>query len=159
MELNDENAKKAYEAVIKALKDCQLYLEQDDESLKVSLRSFYVGVDFSIDVKLNVEHCLVTFVSYIFDILPSDNLLEVVIALNDVNSRLNNGRFYLLDKHIFFEISTRYNIEDTHLNYLKNINYMFKTTYNTIDDLGKSLISLAKGTLTLPQFLIRHDAE
>ena len=158
MALIDENAKKAYETVVEALKDNQLYLEQDDEALKVSLHSFYAGRHFSSDVKLNVEHCLVTFVSYIFDIIPSDKLLEVIIALNDANSHLDNGRFYLSGQKIFFEISTRYDVDDTHLNYLKNISYMFKTTYKTIDKLSGDFISLANGTLSLSDFLAKHNA-
>lgn len=154
--MNDEMIRKAgenvYETICNMFDNMGYHYERHDEDLVISCT--VRGDDFPMDILFIVrsERQLVQLISPMPFIVPEDKRIDMAVASAVVNDRLIDGSFdYSLKQgKIVFRLTSSY-IESILGEEL--FSYMLMVSASTIDEYNDKFFMLAKGMMTLEQFI------
>lgn len=137
---------------------CQIFEEHDwrfdkDES-ELTIDCHAQGEDLPISVRVCVseEMQLAILFSYLPFEVPKEKRLEMAVAVSFVNSMLIDGNFaYNINSgDIIFRMTNSF--ADSNLG-TKAFTYMLLCSFETIDEFNDKFLMLAKGILTIDDFI------
>ena len=135
-----------------ALDKAEWKYEKNEE--KLHIKCGVKGDDFDIDIIISVdaERRLTMLYSHLPFVVGDDKRLDLAIAVSAVNNILAHGCFDydISDGHMFFRMANTYNgctpSEAV-------FTYMLFASCQTIDEYNDKFFMLAKGMITIEQFL------
>lgn len=145
-------AKETFATLCRMLENAQWKFQKDEEELKVKCGA--QGDDLPIELNINVdaERMLVVVASMLPMAIQEDKRLDVAIAVTAINNVLANGSFDydVLSGRIFFRMvnSFRDSVLGEEL-----FAYMVYASCQIVDEYNDKLLMLAKGMLSMEQFL------
>ena len=152
----DIQAKRAYETVIAMLDHASLKYDRDDEKLRIDLGfkgdDPKIALAFLIDEKLE----LVKLFSPLPFHFPEDKRIDGAVAVCVANYGLINGSF----DYDAFDGEIRFRLVNAYLGDLFSeeiAHYMLTTAYTTVDQYNDRFYALAKGFITVSEFIEKED--
>lgn len=151
-EIDMKKAKEVFNSLTRMLdtRDWKYEKHEEDLFIKSSIRGDDLPVDFFVLVKPNSE--VVQFISSLPFRMPEDKRVDGAIAVCKANYGLINGSFDydLSDGEIRFRLTTSY--RDTVLSD-DLLEYMIMVSASTVDNYNDKFFMMAKGMLTVQQFI------
>lgn len=149
---NIEQAKEAFATLCQALDNKGWRYKKNEE--KLILESGFRGDDLAIEltVKVDADRMVVLLVSHLPFVVQEDRRLDMAVAISAINNHLVDGCFdyNLVNGHIFFRMTN--SILESKLSE-DVFTYLLLCSCKTIDDFNEKLMMLARGMVTLEQFL------
>ncbi len=149
---NIEQARAAFATLCQALDQKGWRYKKDEENM--TIESGARGDDLHIDltIKVDAERMLVLLFSHLPFVVQEDKRLDVAVGISAINNRLVDGCFdyNLVKGHIFFRMTN--SILESKLSE-EVFTYLLFCSCQTIDDYNEKLMMLARGMISLEQFL------
>ena len=157
MALIDQNAKKAYEAVVEVLKGMANFMiaSKDDAEISGAIIDEERGTFKLCCITIDQLYKCISFTIQITpNEISNDYHFETVIGNHMVNQVLPNGLFSIqrIGGWLVFKIANKYSVEGSHAENVDTVRYMFERAQDAIESHGDRLIKLANGTLSLNDF-------
>ena len=147
-----DKAKKIYNSLVKSLKEIEWNFSQNDEGL--STYSTMGTDDFPVDMYMKVfpELEIISLSSEIPFVIPEDKKINIIVAINLINAKINIGNFEYNDqnKKIVYRLSTSYiGLEEV----TKELaNSLIFAIGSIVDKYNDKFFMLIKGKLSLKDF-------
>ena len=162
MALIDENAKKAYEAVVEVLKGMPNFMIVGKDEAEISGAIMDEDCDTFHLYCITIDQ-LYKCISFTIQITPNeisnDYHFETVIGNHMVNQVLPNGLFSIqrIGRWLVFKIANKYSFEGSHAENVDTVRYLFEQAQAAIELHGDRLIKLSNGTLSLNDFSQHYE--
>lgn len=149
---NLEQAKAVFSTLCQALDNHDWRYKKDAEKLVVECGARGDDLPMDITVKVDVDRMLVLLLSHLPYVVQEDKRLDIAIAVSAINNVLVDGCFDydLASGHMFFRMTNSF-IESTIGEEV--FSYMLFCSCQTIDEYNDKFLMLAKGMLSIEQFL------
>ena len=151
-----ERAQKVYETMCNTLDSLEWNYQKNEENL--SIRCGAQGDDLPMDISIRVDadRQLIILLSLLPFVVSEEKRLEVAIATSVANNGLVDGSFDfdVTDGHMFFRMTSSF-IESEIGNEL--FAYMIMVSCHTIDDYNDRFLMLAKGMMTVQDFMAKEN--
>ena len=147
-----EKARSVFGTVCRALDNREWNYKKDEEALKIECGARGEDLPMELTINVDADRMVVLVLSHIPFIIPEDKRLDAAIAVAAVNNRLVDGCFDydIKSGHLFFRLTNSYMDsmigEDVFF-------YMVLCSCQTIDEFNDKIFMLAKGMLSMEQFL------
>lgn len=152
-----KEAKKVFDSLVKMLDDRDWKYEKHEDELLI--RSGIKGEDLPIEFLMVVKpkNQLVQFLSKLPFSFPDDKRVDGAIAICAANYGLIDGSFDydISDGEIIFRLNSSYRESVLGPDLFE---YMIMVSASTIDNYNDKFFMLAKGMLTIQQFLEQENA-
>ena len=149
-------AKAVYDTVCEALSEKGWRFKGDDENLQIKTGA--VGEDLPMDIAIdvNADRQLLLVISPMSITVPEDKRVDIAIAISVINNQLVDGCFDydIRTGHIFFRLTSSF-IESKIGK--EAAMYMLLCSCQTIDEYNDKLLMLAKGLLSVEQFIASEN--
>lgn len=145
-------AKATYETLCQYLDGKNWNYEKKEEEYKIIFRTRGEDLTIPITIKVFPERQVAMLISYLpFDI-PEDKRVEAAVALCALNDRIVDGSFDfdIGDGSVCFRMTNSFAESDLSM---EVFNYLLFCSFATIDEYNDKLLMLAKGTISLQQFI------
>lgn len=156
-EMNMKKAKEVFDVLVKMLDTRDWKYEKHEEKLliKSGIKGDDLPVEFIVVVKPRNE--VVQFISMLPFNMPEDKRVDGAIAVCAANYGLVDGSFDydLRDGEIIFRMTSSY--RDSHLSE-DLFEYMIMVAASTVDQYNDKFFMLAKGMMSVQQFLEQENA-
>ena len=156
-ELNMQKAREVYNTLVNMLDTRDWKYEKHEDELLI--RSGIKGDDLPIEfiVVVRPKNQVVQFLSKLPFQIPEDKRVDAAIAICAINDRFVDGSFDydISDGTIIFRLTSSYR-ESTLGEDL--FEYMIMCSAVTVDEYNDKLFMLAKGMITLQQFIEQENA-
>lgn len=147
-----KQARAAFDTLCSALDNNDWRYQKNEENMTISCGAR--GDDLPIDIRIEVdaERMLVMLLSQLPFTAPEDKRTEMAIAVSVINNMLVDGSFDydIRSGRMVFRISSSFRES---LLGERAFMYILLCSCKTVDDFNDKLMMLAKGMLTLDQFL------
>lgn len=147
-----EEAKVAYGTLCQALDRYELHYEKNEE--KLSIECDIQGDDLPMEITVNVDadRMLAILISHMPFVIQEDKRLDVAIAVSAINNALVDGCFDydVASGHMFFRMTNSF-LESKISEEV--FAYMLFCSCQTIDEYNDKFLMLAKGMISIEQFL------
>ena len=145
-------AKATFDTLCRTLDANKWKYAKDEENL--AIQCGIQGEDLPMEVVITVDakRCVVVLMSKIPFLVPEDKRLQLAVAVSVVNNRLVDGSFDYDVKSgkLFFRMTNSFINSALGSNLF---NYMLAVSCKTIDEYNDKFLMIAKGMLSLEQFL------
>lgn len=147
-----EQAKAAYETLCQTLDSHQWKYNKIEGELAISCGVQGEDLLMDIKVKVDADKMIVLLISHLPVVVPENKRLDVAIAVSVINDELVHGCFDydVTSGHIFFRMTNSF-MESKMSEAM--FTYMLYCSSETIDEYNDKLLMLAKGMLSMEQFL------
>ena len=147
-----ELANKTFSTICLALDKENWPYQKDEQNLRIECKAQGDDMPIELIVRVDPEGMRVTVLSHIPFVIQEDKRLEMAIAISAVNSILVDGCFDydVTSGHIFFRMTNSFFESELGA---EVFNYMLYCSCQTIDDFNDKFLMIAKGMLSLEQFL------
>lgn len=147
-----EEAKVVYSTLCQALDKHDWYYKKDEEKLSIECGAQGDDLPMEITVKVDADRMLVLLISHMPFVIQEDKRLDVAIAVSAINNVLVDGCFDydVSSGHMFFRMTNSF-IESKISEEV--IAYMLFCSCQTIDEYNDKFLILAKGMISIEQFL------
>lgn len=151
-EMKLQHAREIFRSVCKLFDERGWQYDKDEEKLKINTRTKGEDLPIPFGIYVGVNNQMLTLMSYIPFDTPEDKRLELAIAVSAVNYKLLDGCFdyNVTNGQLFFRLTNSF-MESTISEDL--LMYMVFLAIKVVDDFNDKFLLLAKGTITLEQFL------
>ena len=149
---NLEQAQAAFATLCQALDKHEWHYKKNEEELTIESGAQGDDLPMEITVKIDPNRDLVLLISHIPFVIQDDKRLDVAIAVSAVNNALVDGCFDydISSGHMFFRMTNSFLesklSEDVFM-------YMLLCSCQTIDEYNDKFLMLAKGMVSIQQFL------
>ncbi len=145
-------AKATFDTLCKTLDHEQWHYKKDEEGLSIECGARGDDLPMELVLKVDPDKMLVLVFSHLPYVVQEDKRLDVAIAVSVVNDRLVDGCFDydVSSGHMFFRMSNSF-IDSTLGQDL--MAYLLYCSCQTIDAYNDKFLMLAKGMLSIEQFL------
>lgn len=148
----DPKAKEVFGVLCRALDAHEFHYQKNEEELTIECGAQGDDLPMEITMRVEAERHLILLLSHIPFVVAEDKRLEVAVAVSVINNRLVDGSFDfdIRDGHMFFRMTNSYlesKIGQDAFAYLLYCSCM------TIDKYNDKLMLLAKGLISLEQFI------
>lgn len=151
-EMKLENAQAAYEKLCESMDALNWKYTRDDNSLTIECSARGEDLPMDLVIRCDVEMQLLQLFSRLPFVVPEDKRLDFAIATTVVNNKMVYGCFdyNIADGAVFFRMANCF--RGIELGF-ETIKYMILCSCSTIDDYNDKYLMVAKGMLSLEQFL------
>lgn len=151
-EKNIVQAKAAFETLCQALDKHEWHYEKEEEKLTLECGAQGEDLPMKITVKVDADRMLIILLSHLPFVIQEDKRLDVAIAVSAVNNALFDGCFDydVTSGHVFFRMTNSF-LESTISEAV--FSYMLFYSCRTIDEYNDKFLMLAKGMISIEQFL------
>lgn len=149
---NLEQAKATFATLCNTLDKNDWRYKKDEEKLSIDCGAQGDDLPMDISVEVDVDRMLVMLLSHLPFVVQEDKRLDVAIAVSAVNYALVDGCFDydVASGHMFFRMTNSF-IESKISEDV--FAYMLFCSCQTIDEYNDKFLMLAKGMLSIEQFL------
>ena len=149
---NLEQAKIAFATLCKTLEENDWVYKKDDEKLIIECSARGDDLPMEITVKVDADRMLVLLLSHLPFVIQDDKRIEIAIAVSAINNALVDGSFDydLMSGHLFFRMTNSF-LESQLSEQV--FAYMLYCSCHTIDNYNDKLLMLAKGMISVEQFI------
>lgn len=149
---NFEQAKSAFATLCQALDNNEWHYKKDEDKLSIECGAQGDDLPMEISVKVDVDRMLVLLLSHLPFVIQEDKRLDIAIAVSAINNVLVDGCFDydVTSGHMFFRMTNSF-IESKISEEV--FIYMLLCSCKTIDDYNDKFLMLAKGLVSIEQFL------
>ncbi len=149
---NVEQAKVAFATLCQMLDKNNWSYSKDEEELSVSCSARGDDLPMELRIDVDAERMLVILISHLPFVIKEDKRLDVAIAISAINNMLVDGCFDydLSSGHMFFRMTN--SIIESTLG-ADAFEYMLFCSCQTIDVYNDKILMLAKGMISIEQFL------
>lgn len=147
-----EQAKNTFSTLCQALDKHEWYYKKNEEKLSIECGVQGDDLPMEITVKVDVDRMLMILISHMPFVIREDKRLDVAIAVSAINNALVDGCFDydIASGNMFFRMTNSFLEskigEDV-------FTYMLYCSCQTIDEYNDKLLMLAKGMISVEQFL------
>lgn len=151
-------AKATFETLCRTLENEQWHYTKDEQALAIECGARGEDLPMELTIKVDADRMLIVLLSRIPFAIQEDKRLDVAIAVTAVNNRLVDGCFDydVTSGKMFFRMTNSFIDskigEDV-------FTYMLYASCQTIDDYNDKFLMIAKGMLSVQQFLSAMNAE
>ncbi len=151
-EKNMAQAQAAFATLCQALDKHEWHFEKDDEKLAIECGAQGEDLPMKITVKVDADRMLIMLLSHLPFVIQEDKRLDVAIAVSAINNALVDGCFDydVASGHMFFRMTNSF-LESTISEEV--FSYMLFCSCQTIDEYNDKFLMLAKGMISIEQFL------
>lgn len=148
-------AKRAYQAIITMMQNDDLKFGRDDDALRIETAFSTDDIDVRLTFMVDTERDLVRVFSSLPFKFPEDKRVEGAVATCVANHGMIDGAFDydFQDGEILFKMADSYRGSDFSE---ENARYMLKITLSTVDNYNDRFFALAKGFITLSDFVAKE---
>lgn len=149
---NIEQANATFATLCNALDKNDWHYKKDAEKLSIECGAQGDDLPMEITVKVDAKRQLIMLISHMPFVIQEDKRLDIAIAVSAINNALVDGCFDydVASGHMFFRMTNSFMeskiSEDV-------FNYMIFCSCQTIDEYNDKFLMLAKGLISLEQFL------
>lgn len=149
---NVAQAKAAFDTLCQALEHHEWHYEKDEEKLSIECGAQGEDLPMKLTIKVDAERMLIMVLSHLPFVIQEDKRLEVAIAVSAINNALVDGCFDydVASGHMFFRMTNSF-LESTVSEEV--FAYLLYCSCQTIDEYNDKFLMLAKGMLSIEQFL------
>lgn len=151
-EKNLKLAKETFATLCRMLENAQWKFNKDEENLKVKCGAQGDDLPIELNIDVDAERMLTIVVSMLPMTIQEDKRLDIAIAITAINNVLANGSFDydVLSGRIFFRMVNSFcdSVLGEEL-----FAYMVYASCKIVDEYNDKLLMLAKGMLSIEQFL------
>ncbi len=149
---NMEQARAAFATLCQALDKKEWRYKKDEETMTIECGARGDDLSMDLTIKVDAERMLVLLFSHLPFVVQEDKRLDVAVGISAINNRLVDGCFdyNLVKGHIFFRMTN--SILESKLSE-EVFTYLLFCSCKTIDDFNEKLMMLARGIITIEQFL------
>lgn len=149
---NYEQAKVTFTTLCQALDNHQWHYKKDEDELSIECGVQGDDLPMEITVKVDADRMLVLLISHMPFVIQEDKRLDVAVAVSAINNALVDGCFDydLATGHMFFRMTNSF-IESKISEAV--FAYMLFCSCQTIDEYNDRFLMLAKGMISIEQFL------
>lgn len=145
-------AKAVFDTLCRSLDNRKWNYKKNEEELTVECGVQSEDLPIEISIKIDVDRRLAMLISHIPLVVKEDKRLDAAIAVSAVNNMLVDGSFdyNIASGHMFFRMTNSF-IESTISEEV--FFYMIFCSCQTIDEYNDKFLMLAKGMVSVEQFL------
>ena len=149
---NLEQAKAMFATLCRTLDNHDWNYQKDEEKLTIECAAQGDDLPMEFNIKVDADRTLVFLFSSLPFVIQEDKRLDVAIAVSAINNLLVDGCFdyNITDGRMFFRMTNSF--IDSKLSE-EVFAYMIFCACHTIDEYNDKLLMLAKGMLSIEQFL------
>lgn len=149
---NFEQAKAVFATLCQTLDNQEWRYKKDEEKLSIECGARGDDLPMDITVKVDARRMLVLLLSHMPFVIQEDKRLDVAIAVSVINNVLVDGCFDydVASGHMFFRMTNSF-IESKISEEV--LAYMLFCSCKTIDEYNDKFLMLAKGLISVEQFL------
>ena len=149
---NLEQAQATFATLCRALDNREWNYRKNEETLTIECGAQGDDLPMEFNIKVDASRTLVLLFSHLPFVIQEDKRLDVAIAVSAINNVLVDGCFdyNISDGNIFFRMTNSF--IDSKLGE-EVFAYMVFCACHTIDEYNDKLLMLAKGMLSIEQFL------
>ena len=149
---NYEQAKAAFATLCQALDNHEWHYKKEEDKLSIECGAQGDDLPMEITVKVDADRMLVLLISHMPFVIQEDKRLDVAIAVSAINNALVDGCFDydVASGHLFFRMTNSF-IESKISEEV--FAYMLFCSCKTIDEYNDKFLMLAKGLISIEQFL------
>lgn len=149
---NVAQAKAVFDTLCQALEHHEWHYEKDEEKLSIECGAQGEDLPMKLTIKVDAERMLIMVLSHMPFVIQEDKRLEVAIAVSAINNALVDGCFDydVASGHMFFRMTNSF-LESTVSEEV--FSYLLFCSCQTIDEYNDKFLMLAKGMLSIEQFL------
>ena len=150
-------AKRAYATIIAMMDNDNLKYSRDDENLRIELGFNTDDLDVNIKFIIDTDRDLVRVFSFLPFKFPEDKRVEGAVAACVANHGMVNGSFDydFSDGELLFKCVDSYKGDAFTQETAK---YLLNVTLSTVDNYNDRFFALAKGLMTLKDFVDKENA-
>ncbi len=147
-----EQAKITFSTLCQALDNNEWNYKKNEEKLTIECGAQGDDLPMDLTIKVDPDRMIVLLISHMPFVVQEDKRLEMAIAVSSINNNLVDGCFDydVTTGHMFFRMTNSFLEskigEDV-------FSYMLYCSCGTIDDFNDKLLMLAKGMISIEQFL------
>ncbi len=151
-ELKLQNAKTAYTKLCESMDALEWNYTKNEENLVIECSARGEDLPMDLVIRCDVEMQLIQIFSHLPFSVPEDKLLDFAVVISVINNKMVDGCFdyYITDGNLFFRMTNSF--MDNTLSF-ETIKYLVFCSCATIDSYNDKLLMVAKGMLTMEQFL------
>lgn len=145
-------ARTAFSTLCKALDGHNWRYKKNEQELRIDCGAQGEDLPMDLIIKVDADRYLVTLLSHMPFVVPQDKRLDMAVAVSVANNCLVDGSFDydIKSGHIFFRMTSSY-MEST-LG-AEAFFYIVLCSCKTIDDFNDKFLMIAKGRMTIEQFI------
>ena len=149
---NLERAKVTFETLCRTLDKNEWHYHRNEEKLSIECGARGEDLPMEFMVKVDADRALVMLISHLPFVIQEDKRLDTAIAVSAVNNMLVDGCFDydIASGHMFFRMTNSF-LESTMGEEV--FAYMLYCSCQTIDEYNDKFLMLAKGMISIEQFL------
>lgn len=151
-QVNLTQAKATFKTLCQALDNNEWHYEKNEEKLEIECGAQGEDLPMKLTVKVDAERMIVMLLSHLPFVIQEDKRLDVAIAVSAINNLLVDGCFDydVASGHMFFRMTNSF-LESTIGEDV--FSYLLYCSCKTIDEYNDKFLMLAKGMLSIEQFL------
>lgn len=151
-ELKLQNAKTAYTKLCESMDALEWNYTKNEENLVIECSARGEDLPMDLVIRCDVEMQLIQIFSHLPFSVPEDKLLDFAVVISVINNKMVDGCFdyNITDGNLFFRMTNSF--MDNTLSF-ETIKYLVFCSCATIDSYNDKLLMVAKGMLTMEQFL------
>ncbi len=151
-EMKLAKAKEVYKLLHQTLEKNDWHYENDDEKLTIKCGAQGDNLPVEFTVKIDALRQLVKLHSHLPLVIHEDKRIDIAMVISIINNNLADGCFDydISSGHIFFRMTSSF-IESSIGESV--FMYMLLCSFATIDKYNDKLLMLAKGMITVEQFI------
>ncbi len=149
---NLEQAKDAFATLCRTLDKHEWSYNKDDENLSLKCGAQGDDLPMEFTIKVDADRMLVMLASHLPFVIQEDKRIDVAIAVSAVNNVLADGCFDydIATGHLFFRMTNSF-MESVLSEEV--FAYLLFCSCHTIDEYNDKFLMLAKGMLSIEQFI------
>jgi len=151
-ELKLQNAKAAYAKLCESMEALEWNYTKNEDDFVVECSARGEDLPMDLVIRCDIDMQLIQIFSHLPFSVPEDKLLDFAVVISVINNKIVDGCFdyNITDGNLFFRMTNSF-MENT-LSF-ETIKYLVFCSCATIDSYNDKLLMVAKGMLTLEQFL------
>lgn len=149
---NLEQAQAAFGTLCQALDKHEWHYQKDEEKLSIECGAQGDDLPMEITVRVDADRMLIMLISHMPFVIQEDKRLDAAIAVSAINNVLIDGCFDydVASGHMFFRMANSF-LESKISEEV--FSYMLFCSCQTIDEYNDKILMLAKGMISIEQFL------
>lgn len=163
-EINMKNAKEVFDTLVKALNDLDWKFRKNEDDLVIISGAKGDDIPIEFIVKVNPKNEVVQFLSKLPFNMPEDKRVDGAIAVCAANWTILDGSFDydIREGEIIFRMTSSYRgsiFSENVIFITKDLfEYMIMVAASTIDKYNDKFLMIAKGRMTVQQFIEQENA-
>jgi len=145
-------AKETFAKLCQALDSREWHYKKDEEKLSVECGAQGEDLPMEITIRVDADRMLIILISHLPFVIQEDKRLDTAVAVSTINNLLVDGcfDFDIKSGHMFFRMTNSFIESEIGEDVFM---YLLMCSCQTIDEYNDKFLMLAKGMLSIEQFL------